>query len=137
MLFRSCTLIEPGGARTDFRRSARLACEFAAYDRSPSRMVSRIVADKGQVSPGDPAKMVEAMIASVDEEPAPRRIALGSDAYRVMHAQLSARLAALEAQKDLACATDASTEGDSAASTSWFATADPQSTAQVALTHDR
>ena len=132
-----CTLIEPGGARTDFRRSARLACEFAAYDRSPSRMVSRIVADKGQVSPGDPAKMVEAMIASVDEEPAPRRIALGSDAYRVMHAQLSARLAALEAQKDLACATDASTEGDSAAATSWFAAADPQSTAQVALTHDR
>ena len=31
--------------------------------------------------PGDPARMVEAMIASVDEPAAPRRLALGSAAY--------------------------------------------------------
>jgi hypothetical protein len=46
------------------------------------------------------------MIASVDQNPAPKRLALGSDAYNVMHKQLSDRLAALEAQKDLAFSTD-------------------------------
>lgn len=102
-----CTLIEPGGARTDFRhRSAKVAAMLDAYDASPSRMINRILADTSQVSQGDPVKMVEAMIASVDQEPAPRRIALGSDAYHVMHAQMSARLAALEAQRELACSTD-------------------------------
>jgi NAD(P)-dependent dehydrogenase (short-subunit alcohol dehydrogenase family) len=132
-----CTLIEPGGARTDFRRSARLAGEFAAYDASPSRMVNRIIADKSQVSPGDPVKMVEIMIASIEEEPAPRRIALGSDAYHVMHAQLSARLAALEAQKERACSTDVSADEDSSTATPWFAAVDPQSNAGVIEARDR
>ena len=116
-----CTLIEPGGARTDFRhRSARVAATLEAYDASPSRMVNRIIADTTQLSPGDPMRMVEAMIASVDQEPAPRRIALGSDAYEVMHAQLSARLQALEAQRTLAASTDVPAgEGDKAAPR-WF-----------------
>jgi NAD(P)-dependent dehydrogenase (short-subunit alcohol dehydrogenase family) len=103
-----CTLVEPGGARTDFRhRSARVAPMLEAYNASPSRMVNRIIADTTRPSPGDPAKMVEAMIASVDQEPTPRRIALGSDAYQVMRgAQLSARLESLEVQGELACCTD-------------------------------
>jgi hypothetical protein len=50
---------------------------------------------------------VRAMIASVDVSPAPLRLTLGSDAYRLMHAALSDRLARLEAQKQLAFSTDA------------------------------
>jgi hypothetical protein len=73
-------------------------------------MVNRIIADTTRLSPGAPGKMVEVMIASVDQEPAPRRIALGSDAYHVMHAQISARLDDLAAQRELACSTDFSTE---------------------------
>jgi len=116
-----CTLIEPGGARTDFRhRSARVAPLLEAYDASPSRMVNRIIADTARPSPGDPVKMVEAMIASLDQEPAPRRIALGSDAYNVMHAQLSARLEALEAQRELACSTDFPAEEGAGAAPPWF-----------------
>ena len=122
-----CTLIEPGGARTDFRhRSAQLAPELEAYEISPSRMVNRIIADDSRPSPGDPDKMVQIMVASVDEEPAPRRIALGSDAYQVMHAQLSARLAALEAQRTLACSTDVA-EADGAPAR-WFEADAPRST---------
>lgn len=122
-----CTLIEPGSARTDFRhRSAQLARALDAYEVSPSRMVNRLVADKSQQSPGDPAKMVEIMIASVEEEPAPRRIALGSDAYQVMHAQLSARLVALEAQEELACLTDVPASAESATAPRWFVTGNPQ-----------
>ncbi len=108
-----CTLIEPGGARTDFRhRSARVADTLAAYDASPSRMVNRVIGDTTHLSPGDPLKMVEAMIASLDEEPASMRIALGTDAYKAMRAQISARLDALEAQRDLACSTDYEIESD-------------------------
>ncbi len=116
-----CTLVEPGGARTDFRyRSAQVAPMLAAYDASPSRMVNRILADTTRPSPGDPAKMVEVMIASVGQEPAPRRIALGSDAYQVMHAQMSVRLAALEAQRELACSTDVAANPDDTGASRWL-----------------
>jgi NAD(P)-dependent dehydrogenase (short-subunit alcohol dehydrogenase family) len=125
-----CTLVEPGGARTDFRnRSAKVAPMLEAYDASPSRIVNRIIGDTTRPSPGDPAKMVRAMIASVDQEPAPRRIALGSDAYHVMRAQLSARLEALDAQRDLACSTDFPPEEGDGNPRPWFAPNGAQSSA--------
>jgi NAD(P)-dependent dehydrogenase (short-subunit alcohol dehydrogenase family) len=102
-----CTLVEPGGARTDFRyRSAQLSQKIDAYDASPASMVRRIIEEGTSIPPGDPAKMAAIMIASVDQNPAPARIALGSDAYSAMHKQLSVRLAALENQKELAFSTD-------------------------------
>ena len=117
-----CTLIEPGGARTNFRYgSAKVAPMLAAYDASPSRMVNRVIADTTRPSPGDPTKMVEAMIASVSQEPAPRRLALGSDAYQVVRTQLSARLDALEAQRELACSTDFPVEESAGNTPAWFA----------------
>jgi NAD(P)-dependent dehydrogenase (short-subunit alcohol dehydrogenase family) len=102
-----CTLVEPGGARTNFRYgSSKLAPRNEAYDVSPSSMARRMIEDGTSIPIGDPAKMVRIMIDSVDQHPAPKRIALGSDAYTVMHKQLSDRLAALEAQKALAFSTD-------------------------------
>lgn len=102
-----CTLIEPGSARTDFRfRSAQLATRIEAYDASVISMTRQRLTDRSSQPIGDPAKMAAAMIASVDQHPAPARIALGSDAYGAMHSQLSARLADLEAQKTLAMSTD-------------------------------
>jgi hypothetical protein len=56
--------------------------------------------------PGDPRKVASAIIASADQSPAPRRLTLGSDAYALVHAALTERLTALEAQKDLAHSTD-------------------------------
>ncbi|HEY1548967.1 MAG TPA: SDR family oxidoreductase, partial [Kofleriaceae bacterium] len=63
-----CTLIEPGGARTEFRsRSAQLpANRIAAYDASPAINVRKIFEARTMLPPGDPVKMVELMIASVD-----------------------------------------------------------------------
>lgn len=102
-----CTLVEPGGARTDFRfRSARLSTKLEAYDVSPARKVHCLLSDLANLSPGDPAKMVDMMIASVERTPAPKRLVLGSDAYKAMHAQLLGRLAELEAQASSACLTD-------------------------------
>lgn len=50
--------------------------------------------------------MARAMIDSVDRSPAPRRLALGSDAYGHIRTALEDRLAALDAQKDIALSTD-------------------------------
>jgi hypothetical protein len=50
--------------------------------------------------------MVKIMIDSVEQDPAPKRIALGSDAYTIIRKALTERLAALEAQKDLAFSND-------------------------------
>ncbi|MDE1147996.1 MAG: SDR family oxidoreductase [Azospirillaceae bacterium] len=101
-----CTIVEPGGARTDFRGAATVGPMNPAYDSSPSRMVNRVLDNKDFKSPGDPARMVDAMIASVAQEPAPLRLALGGDAYALITKALTNRLAAVEAQRDLALSTD-------------------------------
>jgi len=108
-----CTIVEPGSARTGFRhRSAVVGPRIPAYDISPSRRINRIVDDTSIVSPGDPVKMVDAMIASVDQEPAPLRLALGSDSYTHITRALSDRLAHLEAQRELARSTDCADRGN-------------------------
>lgn len=102
-----CTLIEPGSARTNFRYgSSRLTPQNLAYDASPASMARKMINARAAVPLGDPLKMVQIMIESVNVEPAPRRIALGSDCYTVMHQQISSRLQDLEAQKEIAFSTD-------------------------------
>lgn len=102
-----CTLIEPGSARTNFRYgSSRLTPQNMAYDVSPASMARKMINARTSVPLGDPVKMVQIMIESTDLEPAPRRLALGSDCYTVMHQQISARLEDLEAQKETAFSTD-------------------------------
>lgn len=103
------TIVEPGGARTKFRSgSSRLATPMAAYDGTPAALV-RGIRDLPP-PPGDPARMAGAIIDSADREPAPRRLVLGSDAYKFLHEALTTRLTELEAQKDTAGATDAPIE---------------------------
>jgi len=101
------TIVEPGGARTEFRYgSSQLGPRIAAYDGTPASMARRMLEERTAVPIGDPAKMVELMIASVDQQPAPKRLALGSDAWTAMQRSLAARLAELEAQKEVAFSTD-------------------------------
>jgi NAD(P)-dependent dehydrogenase (short-subunit alcohol dehydrogenase family) len=100
------TIVEPGGARTDFRfGSSQLGTKMDVYNDTPASMV-RGIKDTSRRSPGDPTKMAKIMIDSVDQNPAPSRIALGSDSYSIIHKALAERLAVLEAQKDLAFSTD-------------------------------
>jgi NAD(P)-dependent dehydrogenase (short-subunit alcohol dehydrogenase family) len=98
------TIVEPGGARTEFRfGSSKLGPKLDVYNDTPAGMTRRILQDTSRLPPGDPAKMAK---TAVDQNPAPKRIALGSDAYAAIHKALTERLAALEAQKDLAFSTD-------------------------------
>jgi NAD(P)-dependent dehydrogenase (short-subunit alcohol dehydrogenase family) len=99
------TIIEPGGARTGFRfDSAQAGKPLPAYAGTPVAATHAALGDRARLPIGDPAAMVRVMI--VDQSPAPRRIALGSDAYTLLHKALSERLALLESQRDLAFSTD-------------------------------
>lgn len=101
------TIIEPGGARTNFRfGGAQLGAQMEAYNGTPAAMVHTMIKDTSRLPPGDPSKMAKIIINSVEQHPAPRRIALGSDAYGAIHKALTDRLAALEAQREVAFSTD-------------------------------
>ncbi len=103
------TIVEPGGARTEFRYgSAQIAPPIAAYDNTPAHAFGSMLDPTQTQAPGDPAKMAAAIIDSVDHDPAPLRLLLGSDAYQCTHQVLAGRIAALEAQKALAATTDVS-----------------------------
>jgi len=101
------TIVEPGGARTNFRYGgAQFGDQLDAYKNTPAAMVRAMVNDTSRLPPGDPVKMASVMIESVDQEPAPKRIVLGSDSWGIIQKALSERLACVEAQKDLAASTD-------------------------------
>ena len=103
------TIVEPGGARTNFRFSgAQLGTQMEAYKGTPAAMVHAMIRDTSRLPQGDPLRMVKIIIDTADQSPAPKRIALGSDAYTIMHKCLTERLAALEAQKEMAFSTDIS-----------------------------
>ena len=105
------TIIEPGGARTGFRYgSSKLGPKLEAYAGTPASQIRTMLEEGKSVPPGDPAKMAAVIIDSVERNPAPRRIALGRDSFTIIHKALTERLAALEAQKDLAFSTDAAAE---------------------------
>jgi NAD(P)-dependent dehydrogenase (short-subunit alcohol dehydrogenase family) len=64
------TIVEPGGARTEFRYgSAQIADLMPEYDRNPAHAFQAMLA--GPPAPGDPARMAARIIDSVDIEPAP------------------------------------------------------------------
>lgn len=101
------TIVEPGGARTEFRYgSAQVATPLPAYDNNPAHSFQRMLDPKNGLAPGDPARMAARIIESVDVEPAPLRLVLGSQALESTLAALRARIAGFEAQTELAASTD-------------------------------
>ncbi|ATB70202.1 3-oxoacyl-[acyl-carrier-protein] reductase FabG [Sulfurospirillum diekertiae] len=101
------TIIEPGGARTEFRYgSAQVATLMPEYDATPAHAFLKMLDPANGLAPGDPARMATRIIESVDVEPAPLRMVLGSQALEGTIATLKKRLSAFEAQKELAASTD-------------------------------
>jgi len=101
------TLIEPGGARTEFRYgSAQVAELMPIYDETPTHSFVRLLDPKSGLAPGDPARIAARIIESVDLEPAPLRMILGSQALQSTLATLRKRIASFEAQTALAASTD-------------------------------
>jgi NAD(P)-dependent dehydrogenase (short-subunit alcohol dehydrogenase family) len=128
------TLIEPGPTRTRFGTGMDSPPPMAVYDDTPAGMVRRAVKDGSFALTGDPAKVADQMIALADRHrrrrsgsgalsgaagmanagegdtvaraPAPRRLLLGAGSYDRVRAGLVARLAALDAQREIALSTE-------------------------------
>ena len=99
------TIVEPGGARTQFRygsaRVAKLMPEYA-FCHGFLKML-----DPSQgLAPGDPVTMAARIIESVEIEPAPLRMVLGAQALIATLQRLRERVADYEAQTALAASTD-------------------------------
>ena len=111
------TIVEPGGIRTNFITSnAVFGDRMEAYqDKEAGQLVSLMKGELpgidmsmfNKMVVGDPDKIAQQIIHRVDQGDGPVRMALGSDAYEQIRTALLERLAALEAQKELACSTDA------------------------------
>lgn len=106
------TIFEPGAIRTDFGGSGVLPPPIAAYQDSPAAMMRqgaeslRAAGAGSSQANGNPTKMAQAMIDSLDLSPAPKRVVMGSDVYGPLLAAYQERAASLEAQKDIAFSTD-------------------------------
>lgn len=100
------TIVEPGPTRTNFGGGIVSAPPMDVYDNTPAGAVRRAVASGDFKTPGDAVKVAQAMIDSVDVTPAPLRLLFGGDAFTRVRQALTDRLAALDAQKDLAYSTD-------------------------------
>jgi len=100
------TIVEPGGARTDFRFGGlQLGTPLDAYDGTPAALV-RGLQDPAYQPAGDPERMAAQIIASVGHDPAPRRLVLGRSSFAAIRASLTARLADIAPQEGSAAAAD-------------------------------
>ena len=100
------TIVEPGGARTEFRYgSAHVANLMPEYDHVHG-FLNMLDKSKG-LAPGDPAKMAARIIESADKDPAPLRMVLGSQALAATIERLEERIADYKTQTELAASTDA------------------------------
>lgn len=100
------TVVEPGGARTDFRYGgARVAGNLIDEYEFAHGFLDMLDASKG-LAPGDPSLMADRIIESVSVEPAPRHLALGSKAIGEIIEDLEARLEGYKHQIDIAASTD-------------------------------
>jgi NAD(P)-dependent dehydrogenase (short-subunit alcohol dehydrogenase family) len=93
-------LVEPGMVATSFFDAAGHAAELPAYAHLHGPRIA--VEDM----PGDPARVVAAVIEAAERSEPPRRLLLGSDAHRLVTDALRDRLAEADAQRDTAARTD-------------------------------
>lgn len=103
------TIVEPGAIASSFFSRVGVTTAIDAYESGPVGALRRYLSDADVVtgnSVGDPAKMAQAIIDSVSVPDPPQRLVLGSDAHTMIGEALTARLAAHEAQRELARTTD-------------------------------
>lgn len=99
------TVVEPGGARTEFRYgSAKVATLTLEYEHVHGFL--NMLNPANGLAPGDPALMAKRIIESVDVTPAPMRMVLGSQALKATIERLEERIADYKTQTELAASTD-------------------------------
>ncbi|HBI1677715.1 TPA: SDR family oxidoreductase [Enterococcus faecalis] len=101
------TIVEPGGARTQFRYgSAQVANLMSEYNGNPAHAFLTMLNPDNGLAAGDSEKMATRIIESVDVNPAPMRLVLGSQALNDTINVLEERIKQFKAQADIAASTD-------------------------------
>lgn len=101
------TIVEPGGARTEFRYgSAKVAKLMPEYNGNPAHAFLPMLDEANGAAPGDPKKMAAQIIESAEIEPAPLRLVLGSQALESTISVLQTRIADFDKQRESAASTD-------------------------------
>lgn len=99
------TIVEPGGARTEFRYgSAKVANLTPEYEHVHG-FLNMLDSTKG-LAPGSPEKMAKRIIESVDNPNTPLHMVLGSQALKATIECLEERVAAYKTQTETAASTD-------------------------------
>lgn len=99
------TIVEPGGARTEFRYgSAKVANLMPEYEHCHGFL--KMLDPANGLAAGDPARMAARIVESTDKTPAPLRMVLGSQALDATITRLKERVADYETQTALAASTD-------------------------------
>ncbi|WP_233356367.1 SDR family NAD(P)-dependent oxidoreductase [Brenneria sp. L3-3C-1] len=96
------TLVEPGPTATNFKNGIVRPVMPTVYDGTPADDVRRSIDLGAFAVTGDAGKVVDRMIETIDAGTTPLRLTLGASAFDGIHAALRQRLAALDAQKDIA-----------------------------------
>ncbi|MBP1847479.1 NAD(P)-dependent dehydrogenase (short-subunit alcohol dehydrogenase family) [Rhizobium petrolearium] len=99
-------IAEPGPTGTNFGANLVSAESMDAYEETPVGAVRRAISDGSFEIKGDATRTVAAIISASESAAPPLRLALGSTAYSSISQALSARLTALEAQKEVANSAD-------------------------------
>lgn len=100
------TLVEPGGARTDYRYGgARITENLNPELEHAHGFLDMVNPEKG-LAPGDPVKMASRIIESVDMQPAPLHLAFGSKAWEQIMTELTGRVEGYRRLKDISFSTD-------------------------------
>lgn len=101
------TIVEPGGARTEFRYgSAQVAELMPEYDNNSAHAFLAMLDPENGLAAGDPERMATRILESAAIEPAPLRMVLGSQALDSTIQTLEKRVADFKKQTELAASTD-------------------------------
>jgi len=99
-------IVEPGPTGTSFGTNKVGAVPMGIYDDTPAGEVRRAIAEGNFVIKGDAARTANAIISAADDVKPALRLTLGSTAYNSISRGLAHRLAALEAQREIALSAD-------------------------------
>jgi NAD(P)-dependent dehydrogenase (short-subunit alcohol dehydrogenase family) len=99
-------IVEPGPTGTSFGASLVWPVPMELYNNTPVGALRRAIAEGGFSVRGDAGRTVDALISAADSLKPALRLTLGSTAYNSISSALSQRLAAVEAQREIAFSAD-------------------------------
>jgi NAD(P)-dependent dehydrogenase (short-subunit alcohol dehydrogenase family) len=99
--------VEPGAMRTDFAGRSLKQSKTILDDYAETVGPRRKENDKSHgKQPGDPDRAARVLIRVVESESAPFRLLLGSDAVKIVRAEVESQLQEIDQWKDLSVSTD-------------------------------